>query len=394
MAVDWTVALYIVIPALVYAGYNYAMWWTEAPVWAEAVPEQGWYALLYASSGFGGLRLFLNDADQLFLIRNRKWLNRLKVNGALYSSVLSAAKCMLLTMLVSPFLVKLHGAGVMTIGAAGAMTAAFGVHALFAERLLALRFSSWMYAAAKATLFSFLGALFMLAAPTGSEWGGAVAAAGLLTASSISIARIRLRLAGTFFRDVAYEQERRMRFAALLLGMVVPKASRLSRRRKPLLLNGSRRLFRKRTPDRVLAEAIVKSFLRSVTQLQLYVQFMAAGCFGLAAAQIAVKWLLLIGLSAAMAYWVRLFGKEALSSAYIQLFPWNDADKAEAIRKATPMLFVPAFALFGFLLGLTAYGWQEGVLLAPSGWFLGRAMGGIMNWRRYEPNRKSSSGKS
>ncbi|PYI50716.1 ABC transporter permease [Paenibacillus flagellatus] len=379
MAVDWTVALYIVIPALAVAAYQYASWWRVAPGWAEGVPLPVWLAAVYVLTGFGGVRLFLEEADQLFLIRNASWMNRLKRSGIAYSLAVRTIGSAAAAAAAAPFLVRVHEYETGRLLLLGVLAVFAGTHSVLARRLLELTLPRFAGGGASVLAYAALGALFVAAAMPGAAWWQPLALAALLAGSTAWLAKVRLRLAGTFYRDAAYEYERRMRFAALLLAQVAPRPSKLLRRRTPLLFRGSRKLFRRRTPDRVLAETIVKSFFRSGTQLKLYIQFAFAVCFGIAAMPVAAKWLFALGISLLMAYWVKQYGKEVTASSFVKLFPWKDEDRLRAIGRATPLLFMPAFAPAGLLLGWTAYGLWAGLLLVPAGWLLGYALGRLFN---------------
>ncbi|TNJ65854.1 hypothetical protein FE784_13110 [Paenibacillus hemerocallicola] len=379
MAVDWTVALYIVIPALLVAGYQYVSWWRDMPGWGQAVPELAWLAGLYIACGFGAVRLFVEEADQLFLIRNAEWMRRLKLGGIVYSLSLRALASITAVCLVAPFLILVHGYDIPRLLLLAGLAAAAGTHAMLAGRILTLRLPRFLGWLAKAAASVVLGALFVTAAghEAAPVWMGGLTV--LLAVSTVLLARIRLNIAYAFYQDAAYESDQRMKFAALLLGQLVPKPSKILKRSKPLVLRNSRTVFRKRTPDRVLAESIFKSFFRSGTQVRLYVQFTLACSFGLLLMPVMVKWLFWLAISLPLAYWVKMYGKEVLGSSFVKLFPWKEEDRVKAIRKATPLLFVPAYVPVGFALGWTAYGLWAGLLLIPAGWIIGYAMGELLN---------------
>lgn len=379
MAVDWTVALYIVIPALLVAGYHYISWWRDMPGWGEAVPELAWLAGLYVACGFGAVRLFVEEADQLFLIRNAEWMRRLKLNGIVYSLSLRVLLSITAVGLVAPFLVLVHGYDSSRLLLLAALAAAAGTHAMLAGRILTLRLPRFMGWLAKASASIVLGALFVTAAghEAAPVWMEVLTV--LLAVSTGLLARLRLDIAYAFYQDAAYESDQRMKFAAMLMGQIVPKPARIWKRSKPLVLPNSRAVFRNRTPDRVLAETIVKSFFRSGTQVRLYAQFAIACSLGLLLMPVAVKWLFWLAISLPLAYWVKMYGKEVLGSPYVKLFPWKDEDRVKSIRKATPVLFVPAYVPIGFALGWTGYGLWAGLLLIPAGWIIGYAMGELLN---------------
>lgn len=379
MAVDWTVALYIVIPALLVAAYQYISWWRAMPGWGEAVPAAVWLGALYATTAFGAIRLFVEEADQLFLIRNEAWMNRLKTLGIGYSLAFRVVLSAAAVALFAPFLVRAHGMEAVRLPLLAALAAVCGTHTLLAGRLLMLRLPRWLGWLANAAAFLVLGRLFVSAAGAEAGWLWLSALTALLAASTALLAGLRLRLKGVFYRDAAYEWDRRMKFAALLMGQLVAAPKKLSRRTKPLVLRHSPKLFRRRTPDRVLAETIVKSFVRKGSQIKLYVQFTIVCTGGLAVAPSGVKWVLWVGVSFLLAYWIKRHGKEVLASPFVGLFPWSDGDRALAIRRATPLLFVPAYVPAGLALGWTAYGLWAGLLLMPAGWLLGYVLGELFN---------------
>jgi ABC-2 type transport system permease protein len=379
MAVDWTVALYIVIPALLVAGYQYVSWWRDMPGWGQAVPETAWLIVLYISCGFGSVRLFLEEADQLFLIRNAEWMKRLKGSGVGYSLTVRVFLSMLAVGLVAPFLVQVHGYGTSRLLLLAALAVATGTHTLLAGRIITLRLSRFLGWIANTAAFIVLGAAFVTAGGSGAAWLWTAALTLLLAVSTVFLVKLRLGMSHAFYQDAAYESDQRMKFVALLLGHIVPKPSKILKRTKPLVLRNSRTLFGKRTPDRVLAETIVKSFFRSGTQVRLYVQFTLACSFGLLLMPVTVKWLFWLAVSLPLAYWVKMYGKEVQASSFVKLFPWRDEDRVKAIRRATPLLFVPAYALTGLALGWTAYGLWAGLVLIPAGWVIGYVMGELFN---------------
>lgn len=379
MAVDWTVALYFVIPGLLVAGYNYTLWWRDMPVWGSYVPELALLALLYIVSCAGSLRLFLEEADQLFLIRNESWMNRLKGWGIAYSLTATTLLTAVTAGLAAPFLVQVHHYEWSRLVLLGAVAALAGMLVLLAGRWIALRLPRLLGWFAHAGCFLLLGAVFLFVTRLEMGWGWSVVWAAVLAVGTTLLIRVRMRMTGTFYQDVAYEYDQRMKFAAMLMGHVVPKPSKLLKRKKPWVLGNSRHLFRKRTPDRVLAETIVKSFFRSGTQLKLYVQFTFACCFALLALPVIVKWVFWLGVSFLLAYWIKMYGKEVMASSFMKLFPWRDTDRLKAIARATPLLFVPAYVPAGLLLGWSAYGWWAGLLLIPAGWLIGYVMGELLN---------------
>jgi predicted ABC-type exoprotein transport system permease subunit len=102
MAVDWTVALYIVLPALGFAAATYISWWREPPAAFSLVPASALSGLFFALSLVsGGYRFFVLEADQLFV---RGWTEQLLRCGLLYSAALQTLGAAALAGLLLPLL--------------------------------------------------------------------------------------------------------------------------------------------------------------------------------------------------------------------------------------------------------------------------------------------------
>ena len=87
MGIDWTVLLYLLVPAVIVAIAVYRSWWVELPKWMEMLPFEGFLFLFYVFSWMGSVRLFIEEADELFLLQNRAFYQSLRRWGMLYSGV-------------------------------------------------------------------------------------------------------------------------------------------------------------------------------------------------------------------------------------------------------------------------------------------------------------------
>ncbi|MFP3490042.1 ABC transporter permease, partial [Staphylococcus sp. SIMBA_130] len=69
-ALDWTVWLYILIPALVIGVAYYRSWWLVAPDWLTVIPEQAAVFPLFLIATTWSLRMYTEEADQVYLMQN------------------------------------------------------------------------------------------------------------------------------------------------------------------------------------------------------------------------------------------------------------------------------------------------------------------------------------
>jgi predicted ABC-type exoprotein transport system permease subunit len=378
MAVDWTVALYFIAPAVGFGIYSYVSLWRETPAWADLIPAWTWLALLYIITGLGGIRQFVEEADVLFLLRKPHWIQRLRRFGLIYSVILKAGAVASGIIIAAPFL-NARGLGAADLAGIGILAVLAGTANGLAQRLIALRYRTWRRWAAQVLSFAAIGAIFIKSAEPGAAMEVAFGAGALFAVFTVHLARIRLNLTGTFYADAAYEQERKMAFASILLAAAVPKPSRLLRRKRAWLFPNSGTWLKPRTPQHVVAETIVKSFFRNGNRLNHYVQFTVLCCFALLLLPAAVKWFFYLTVSLVMAYWAKMHAKEVYSSSFIKLLPLSETLRVQAVRKATPYLFLPGFAFTGFVLGISAYSIWAGLLMLPAGYVLGYAAAAVVN---------------
>src|SRR5665648_842969 len=76
-AVDWIVAIYIVIPfSYIFIDF-YLSVWREVPGWLFSIPLNALIGLIVVFIWSGTVRIFLEDADQLFLLQRKEWISRI-----------------------------------------------------------------------------------------------------------------------------------------------------------------------------------------------------------------------------------------------------------------------------------------------------------------------------
>jgi len=68
-AVDWIVALYIVIPFSTGFIYYHLSWWRAVPWWLDYIPLNALAAIMLVFTWSGTIRIFVEGADQLFLLQ-------------------------------------------------------------------------------------------------------------------------------------------------------------------------------------------------------------------------------------------------------------------------------------------------------------------------------------
>ena len=107
--VDWTVALYLVVPGAIIGYFLYKDFAnTVENLWVTHVPLIIWIILLLFVTRMPPIRSYLQHADRLFLIQNQKQLILLKQAGFLWTFAKHLGKIIVCVALLSPIFFKVH----------------------------------------------------------------------------------------------------------------------------------------------------------------------------------------------------------------------------------------------------------------------------------------------
>lgn len=369
MAVDWTIALYIVAPLILIGAYHYYTWWQITPDWLLNIPF-GWALIpLFLYAWTGSLRLFFLEADLLFFIHDRRWSQGLIRRGTAYSLLLHLFWTLVAFFLVAPFFLIYYSLSLFSFGLlflfVYMMKASLSIGKQIVDvissgglertsfYLLLLVGSGMLYFFNMAMLMK--GDLFLIP--------GLV----LLALVLIFLTWIRLHLKGSFFADVIHERKERVKYIGFLLGiaMVNPNQSQVLRRRRPLFFRHSRSLFQRRTPANGLTELGIKTFLRNSDHFFSYLRAVAVSIFAIVQIPFVLKWLLWLIVGLYLAYWCKNFWADVESASFLQLFRLRREDRQQAREKVIGWLMLPGFLLISMILGWLTYSWIGVLMMLP-----------------------------
>lgn len=367
--VDWVTALYFFIPATAIAVYHYYQWWSASPAWVAEVPF-GIFAVvlsLYASTG--AVRLFILDADQLFLVQRSRYYRSLMKLGILYTFLMEFLLSATVILILAPLLFHRYDLSVAQIIMLYVFVSCFRINISQISQRIFNRLSGWRYSLLWWGLVIIPAFLFMSYLDKLISMPILLALACIISvASAVSLANNRLTLRGTFFHDVEYEFKQRMKFAALLFRGLSVKKQRV-RRSHPFLFPNSNLLFRDRTPANGLVEMCVKSFFRSWAEFKVYIQFVLIGATVLMLPFLPLwsKWLIWFALAFILTQRLKTFWSEMMSSDYVRMFAWKDADKLQASAKAIFLMVLPAVILVSLAFGFSSFSVIGALSVIPVG---------------------------
>lgn len=264
LVIDWTVALYIVLPGAGIGVYQYIKWLNGGSF------HNGWHAGLIVLAPavftlFGSVRTFLMEADQLYLLQKKTLVLDMKRCGYVYCLFVQICKCLFAAAVFTPLFVRQFGAEL------SACLAVFfyyfclnflitvlkrrnlGRQYKLKHRVLnaGLIFFVWLSACAVVLFFS---------------WPIVLLSGLVLTAAAVKTARGTIGNMFLFYEEVEFDNRRKLRLAKFFLSLnldgSVPKPGKRKAKRPRLFFKKSQNIFKVRTMQNGLKEIFFKVMLR------------------------------------------------------------------------------------------------------------------------------------
>ncbi|MYL62423.1 hypothetical protein GLW07_03530 [Bacillus hwajinpoensis] len=371
-ALDWTVWLYILIPALVIGVAYYRSWWLVAPDWLAVIPEQAAVFPLFLIATTWSLRIYTEEADQVYLLQNAVLSKGLKKWGMAHS----LTKGMLVSSLgigaALPLLITGWGWSVERVAVTGLFLLLISWNAKTCRYFIDLFVPSiWV----KWIPVGFVNVLFIVILLVVSqvgwqyEWAVAAGSGSLLLLLFVQL-RARVKMRGTFFHDAVIERGHKQSITKFLMGNVGVAPATLVVRKQPFLFRGSKRIRKKRSPQTRMIDLYTKWLLRSIGKMHYYLQVIGWGTAAILLLPLVVKVVvLLFGLYALIGL-SRADWHEFSEGSYAQLFQWETSLREQAGKQALKLVSMPSFLLLCLVTGFSFPGWI-GLLLFPlGGWFV------------------------
>lgn len=364
--IDWTVALYMVIPFLAFAGYQYLEWWKVTPPWLELVPFSLFAATSLIFAWSGTVRVFFQEADQLFLWNRHKWLDTMIRRGIIYSICLNLTTSVLFFLLLAPLLIGHYQMSINELISFGLITFLVKIVLNLLKQLLTLIFQGvkqWIILKGMLILFGFL---FVTCIPN------------ILSNSTLYIPCIlillliipilinkRMNITGCFLLDIEREYRERLKYVTFLLKVSGTNFKNPQKpKKRPLLFRNSNIIFNKRTAVNGLVEFGIKSTLRSKQRMQQYITFVSI-CLLAVLGFSTYKWLIWFILSFILTNFVNVDWKESMRSDFIKVFQWKKEDKYLATRKFLFLMSLPGLMVVSFAIGYQTFSWIEAIAFLP-----------------------------
>lgn len=347
---DWVVSLYILVPGLLLGGGLYReLWNSPLPGWTQLLPLQAVVGiLLFVFSG--RVLLFLEEADVLFLRRQREWVKGLMIRGMIYSHAVSAIKGLLAAFLALPILVRQYDITGIALVALLMTTAICAWCANLMTAMIRSRDKGWLKHLKAYTMRWVSFGLLTLLVTYGLHNAALWTAALILLIVLLLLSRKRLAMQGTFIADVREDAKTRIQLTEKLLVQAVGKPP--SVRSKTWFMRKSGHLF-KGTAEKRLTDAGLKAILRNPENLALYIQITLVGIPAVWLPPLIIKLIVYIALVFMLSYWLSTRWTLFAKAEFMHVLPFtNQQYHAAGILAIRALLILPVF-LYSLVAGLT-----------------------------------------
>lgn len=370
-AADWTVLLYILIPGGLLGGRLYYDWWNDTlPAWSTNIPFMFIPSILVLLLCRGGILLFLQEGDLLFLKQRQGWMKTIVLRGIIYSLMITSLKFCVAFILLLPFLIRVYSLLPLEIWSLFALTLVCSWSIKLLGHMVKVQKQSWR---------RWLWLILAISVPCGIYLRAVVLwihrpsfllmVAALFAFIVIFALKRRLGLQGTFLNDVREDYKQRMKIAALLLRGVLDKPR--PTRHKPWIFRKSQPLLKSKTAESRFSAAAMKALIRNPAHIKLYLTFTAVSIVAILIIPSGFKWIGFVVLTLLMTYWLYSFWSSFAEDDYIGILPFTKEQKAEAGLRAVSLLLLPFTMICSALICLSLYGWWGFILFIPIGYMAG-----------------------
>ncbi|MCR8645700.1 ABC transporter permease [Paenibacillus sp. N1-5-1-14] len=358
LVIDWIIALYFVVPAVLIGGYQYFVLWKQPPAWFAFLPIVFVFFIMKLLGSVGNNRYFIEGADQLFILQRDQWYKKIIQYGFLFSLGKRLIMMCLIVFLFAPWLYAQLGFGGLQL----ASLVIGGTLFIFIEKIILERISytyrGWKYYFIRIP-FVLMGIALFIGfgyVVTYLPWLGLGMTLVMLVLLP-SVRAWRVSWKGTFFEQVDREVEMKTRLLSLMMKQVDDK-KKPTRRKRPILFRQSNRLFRKYTPVKGVAESLIKVFTRDSGQVGLYLRLAIPISAAMLVVPLFAKWILWGAAIFVLKIWMRSWAKNALQADFLQLFSLSDRFRHDVVLTTSYWLALPGLLVISALGGISAFGWM------------------------------------
>lgn len=347
---DWTVALYIIIPAFIFMGIYYRSLWMEELSMGETVYFGLGLLAFYVITYTRGVRSFFEQADSLFLISYPAHMQKLIQYGMTYTFIRIAITNVVIVVAMLPVLMKSIGVTKIQVVLFWLFFTLFRFLLSLLTRFIHVRVGKrWLLWVIKNVIFSIslsffgISLFFIYKDPFYS-----ILCIGLTVFLIIVLIKEKLNYKNSFFKEVEKEKEESMRWTSGIMQVGGHTAKPSSSNKKAWIFPRSKKFLGKKKDARIV-ESFLKEFFRTSSARIFYIQIV---CISTVSIIMSPKWIATIILAFALfaiSRYARDYWNEFTKKMFLHLY--CDEGKLLLLRwKVNRYLLLPVILLYGLVI--------------------------------------------
>ncbi len=352
--VDWTIFLYLFIPALAIGGYHYYKWWSEIPSWVNGFPLTFLFILLYFFCWEGRIRTFLEEADQLFLLQKRYLVVALKKSTRNLYVLGYSVGVLILVGILAPFLFNYYNLSWLEIFMVTFYFISLKALILGWKQYQDDIVSSWKKGFFTVLLFVALGA-FTISFVTWAleQFTFLLLMIGLIQWYLFWVkSSKRIYKLTTFSKDVEVEKMLKLKYvrSIFVFSEYVEKTPN-QRKRSSLFYRNSKRIYNKRNRQKSLQELFIKVLFRNKMYLFQCLQISSITTAALIVIPpIWIKCMIFFGYIIILRMWIKIVYKRTMSNHFIVNVRKDDIIRIQAEHYIVNLISLPVISIVGLIL--------------------------------------------
>ncbi|MGG0293001.1 ABC transporter permease [Bacillus pacificus] len=347
---DWTVALYIIIPAFIFMGIYYRSLWMEELSMGETVYFGLGLLAFYVITYTRGVRSFFEQADSLFLISYPAHMQKLIQYGMTYTFIRIAITNVVVVVAMLPVLMKSIGVTKIQVVLFWLFFTLFRFLLSLLTRFIHVRVGKrWLLWVIKNVIFSIslsffgMSLFFIYKDPFYS-----ILCISLTVFLIIVLIKEKLNYKNSFFKEVEKEKEESMRWTSGIMKVGGHAAKPSSSNKKPWMFPRSKKFLGKKTDYRIV-ESFLKEFFRTSSARIFYIQIVCISTVSIIMSPRWISAIILVFTLVAISRYARDYWAEFTKKMFLHLY--CDEGKLLLLRwKTDRYLLFPVILLYGIVI--------------------------------------------
>ncbi|MEI5906369.1 ABC transporter permease [Bacillus spongiae] len=342
---DWTVLIYITVPALFFGSLLYMKMWEDAnSYWHSDLPFSFLLIPILVACSSGNFRTYLLKADLLFLLQHKQVIQRLKMVGFTLSVFRSFLFIAFIIFMAFPIIRQVYLFSLKDVVALFLGVSAYMLTIQTVKKIVVSTLVKW----ATLILLFFVSAYMLLTASSSIVGAGSVVF--ILTILTYHIRQIFLSNRW-FIKEVDIENIEKTRMIKFIFQFSNEvKQPSFSKKKKPrIFYRQSQQIFQKRNAENGLLEFLLKAFMRNSRDRSSYIQLISITLLAVSFLPLVLKWIVYISFIFFFHVWLKNLFDKMVANHFFHVIPIDEELSLNVWHRFKKWLLIPA------MTGISAY---------------------------------------